>query len=99
MVRRWHVPPVIGKIESGVPTIEVVAAADYDARIRELESQLASYQAARVRDVDEKAWLSARKAELEAILRDALPVLHDPGLAERAQHALNREGEPTKGGV
>jgi hypothetical protein len=34
MVRRWHVPPVIGKIESGVPTIEVVAAADYDAVYR-----------------------------------------------------------------
>jgi hypothetical protein len=33
-VKRWHVPPVIGKIESGVPTVEVVAAADYDALYR-----------------------------------------------------------------
>jgi hypothetical protein len=41
---------------------ECVLASDYDA----LAAQLASYQAARVRDVDEKAWLSARKAELEA---------------------------------
>lgn len=36
--------------------------------IKELERQLASYQACRVRDVDEKAWLSKRMSELEAAL-------------------------------
>lgn len=40
------------------------------ARIRELEADLAKYQACRVRDVDEKAWLSKRMSDLEAALRE-----------------------------
>lgn len=39
-------------------------------RVKELERQLASYQACRVRDVDEKAWLSKRMTALTEALRD-----------------------------
>jgi hypothetical protein len=37
-------------------------------RIRELEVSIEKYQACRVHDVDEKAWLSKRVTELEAEL-------------------------------
>jgi hypothetical protein len=40
-----------------------------DARIAQLEVDLAKYQEARVHDVDEKAWLSKRMTQLEAALR------------------------------
>jgi hypothetical protein len=41
---------------------DMVTASDYDA----LAATLASYQAARVHDVDEKAWLSERMTALES---------------------------------
>jgi hypothetical protein len=42
MVKRWHVPPVIGKIESGVPTVEIVLASDYDALDAALDECIAN---------------------------------------------------------
>jgi hypothetical protein len=67
------------KARNGSPPGPYVPMSDYDslladdaknqARIRELEDSLAKYQAARVHDVDEKAWLSKRVTELEAALR------------------------------
>lgn len=40
------------------------------ARFAEMERQLESYQACRVRDVDEKAWLSKRMTKFESVLRE-----------------------------
>jgi hypothetical protein len=50
-VKRWFVPPVVGSIQSGVPTVEVVSAADYDVVVAEL----ATAQAA-LRAVDDFYW-------------------------------------------
>lgn len=47
--------------------VEVVLASEYEA----LEKLLASYQEARVHDVDEKAWLSKRVSDLEERLAAA----------------------------
>ena len=52
------------KIDPSIPALR--------ERIRELERQLANYQSARVRDVDEKAWLSKRMSYFEDQLRSLL---------------------------
>lgn len=52
---------------------QVVFASDYaalEARCAYLQASLEKYQACRVHDVDEKAWLSKRVTELEAALRE-----------------------------
>ena len=51
---------------------QYVLASDYaalEARCRDLQTSLEKYQACRVHDVDEKAWLSKRMTELEAALQ------------------------------
>ena len=63
-VKRLYVPPVIGRIQSGVPTVEVVAADDYDA----LAARLVETQ--RLDSIIVKD-LSARIAQLEGKLNQA----------------------------
>lgn len=50
-----------------------------ESRIVELEADLAKYQARRVRDVDEKAWLSKRVTDLETALKAVLAEFDNPG--------------------
>ena len=94
-VKRLYVPPVIGRIQSGVPTVEVVAADDYDA----LAARLVETQ--RLDSIIVKD-LSARIARLEATLaarHKQLAVLWDVlarnervfALANEAMAALARE--------
>lgn len=45
-------------------------AEELQEKVSDLEKQLESYQAARVHDVDEKAWLSKRMSAFEAVLRE-----------------------------
>jgi hypothetical protein len=62
--------------------------------IRDLEESLAKYQACRVHDVDEKAWLSKRVTELEA---ENAALRHDLARS-MANHVADSNASETEAG-
>lgn len=70
-------------------------AEELQERVSDLEKQLESYQAARVHDVDEKAWLSKRMSAFE----EALNAIRVVGTLHDAQQIADNALTPVDGEV